>query len=129
MFLPPPLFCPTNVSKKCPLQAKKFWGPFFQKLTFLGKFNSFLAVFSASTTEKALRRQKIWEPLFCAPEAREIFLTNFSFSSDQIFILVWYPLKKFGDNVCIMYMVHIIVLTRRIKKFSMRSISWSLCLP
>ena len=35
--------------------------------------------------------RKIWEPLFCAPEAQKI--------SDQFFIFVRGPPKKFGDNV------------------------------
>ena len=77
-------------NEKSPQQAKKFWGHFFQKidvfrkiLRFLAVFNGFLAVFSASTTKKAL----------CAPEARKKF-------SDLIFILVRHPPWK---NLAMMY--------------------------
>ena len=53
---------------------------FFKKLTFLAVLNGFLAVFSASTTKKARRRRKIWEPLFLrAGGARKIFRPDFHF--------------------------------------------------
>ena len=43
-------------------------------------FSGFLTVFSASTTKKARRRQKIWEPLFLrAGGARKIFRPDFHF--------------------------------------------------
>ena len=96
---------PTNVSKKSPAQAKKFWGPFFSKidvffknLRFLAVFNGFLALFQCLHNEKARHRRKIWEPLFL--RAAKNFPTNFSFASDQIFILVRYPPWK---NLAITY--------------------------
>ena len=50
-------------------QICKFWGPFFKKLTFLGKFNgfnSFLAVFSAYKAKKRPPQAKNLEVSFFA---------------------------------------------------------------
>ena len=74
---------------------------FLKNFTVFGKNFEKLTVFSASTTKKARRRRKIWEPLFFARRRRaKNFPTNFSFSSDQIFILVRYPPWK---NLAITY--------------------------
>ena len=115
----PPLFCPTKFVKssdqfferKARRRRKNFEVPFFKKLTFLGKFYGFyrfLTVFLrfsvAPQRKKPAAGKKFGNPFFCAPEAREKF-------SDPFFIFVRPdfhfgpipPLKKFGDDVCLVH--------------------------
>ena len=65
----PPLFCPTKFVKssdqfferKARRRRKNLEVHFFKKLTFLGKFNGFLAVFSGST----MKNRRAQAPCAC----------------------------------------------------------------
>ena len=83
-----------STTKKKPAAGEKFVGSLFSKiLRFLEKNVEKVTVFSVSTTEKARRRRKIWEPLFLrAGGAPKIFRGLFHFRPRT-------PLKKFGDDV------------------------------
>ena len=106
MFFTPPLLSDLICKivrpifqKKARRRRKNFEVPFFKKLTFLGKFNGFqrfLTVFQRFSVPPRRKKpgagEKFGNPFFCAPEARQKF-------SEDFFIFVRGPPKKFGDNI------------------------------